>query len=197
VRDADEKHPCPMAGCHCCVPQRCVNRGCVLRCYGMLEIAALPLTVSCAAREQRTPLLTMFSRHKKQTPLKFEVVNNLACGHCVCPMRSRGVCPSLLRTCLLNRLLIAQVCITVLSMSDLPAKYKHLRLITTRGAKAVSTKELFAVNQRCQVSRSLARALSLPFSCVCSLLLAADCTLRARTHRTHTRTDSPRARTGR
>jgi hypothetical protein len=71
-------------------------------------------------------------------------------------------------TCLLNRLLMAQVCITVLSMSDLPAKYKHLRLITTRGAKAVSTKELFAVNQRCQVSRSLARALSLPFSCVCS-----------------------------
>jgi hypothetical protein len=43
-------------------------------------------------------------------------------------MWSRGVCPSLLfpagltRLLMLNRSLIAQVCTTVLSMSDLPAK---------------------------------------------------------------------------
>jgi hypothetical protein len=83
---------------------------------------------------------------------------------------------------MLNRLLIAQVCITVLSMSDLPAKYKHLRLITTRGAKAVSTKELFAVNQRCQVSRSLARALPFLLVRVSVDMCFTDCSLRARTH---------------
>jgi hypothetical protein len=36
-------------------------------------------------------------------------------------------------------------------MTSLPSKYKHLRLMITRGAKAVSTKELFAVNQKAQV----------------------------------------------
>lgn len=41
-----------------------------------------------------------------------------------------------------------EVNIMVLSVSNLPAKYKHVRLMVTRGAKAVSTKELFAVNQR-------------------------------------------------
>jgi hypothetical protein len=37
-------------------------------------------------RSGATPLLTMFSRHKKQTPLKFEVESHLACEQCVCSM---------------------------------------------------------------------------------------------------------------
>eukprot|EP00277_Geminigera_cryophila_P028704 CAMPEP_0179467440 /NCGR_PEP_ID=MMETSP0799-20121207/48567_1 /TAXON_ID=46947 /ORGANISM="Geminigera cryophila, Strain CCMP2564" /LENGTH=520 /DNA_ID=CAMNT_0021272847 /DNA_START=232 /DNA_END=1794 /DNA_ORIENTATION=+ len=37
-------------------------------------------------------------------------------------------------------------------MTNLPSKYKHLRLMLTRGAKAVSTKEMFAVNQKAQPS---------------------------------------------
>ena len=43
-----------------------------------------------------------------------------------------------------------EVSITVLAMENLPSKYKHLRLSLTRGAKAVSTKELFAVNCKAQ-----------------------------------------------
>jgi len=45
-----------------------------------------------------------------------------------------------------------EVTVAVMAMEQLPAKYKHLRLSLTRGAKAVSTKELFAVNCRAQPS---------------------------------------------
>ena len=112
----------------------------------------------------------MFHLHKKkQTPLKFEVASTHALGvRASRPRRgcARGAACS--RGFLRGRLTrgsydvrhpsarppsaLGQVNITVLSMTDLPPKYKHLRLITTRGAKAVSTKELFAVNQKCQVS---------------------------------------------
>mmetsp|Transcript_13734 Transcript_13734/g.31709 ORF Transcript_13734/g.31709 Transcript_13734/m.31709 type:complete len:507 (-) Transcript_13734:912-2432(-) len=47
-----------------------------------------------------------------------------------------------------------EVTITTQLMTQLPAKYKHLRLMLTRGAKAVSTKEIFAVNQRAEPSPS-------------------------------------------
>ena len=37
-----------------------------------------------------------------------------------------------------------EFCVT--KMAGLPSKYKHLRMSLTRGAKAVSSKELFAMN---------------------------------------------------
>ena len=45
-----------------------------------------------------------------------------------------------------------EVLINVTSMTNLPKKYKHLRVMLTRGAKAVSTNELLAANQRVQPS---------------------------------------------
>ena len=43
-----------------------------------------------------------------------------------------------------------EISVTAKLMESLPAKYKHLRLTLTRGAKAVSTKEIYAVNQRAE-----------------------------------------------
>ena len=45
-----------------------------------------------------------------------------------------------------------EVLINVTSMTNLPKKYKLLRVMLTRGAKAVSTNELLAANQRVQPS---------------------------------------------
>jgi len=43
-----------------------------------------------------------------------------------------------------------EVNLTVKLMTGLPAKYKHLRMMLTRGSKAAPTRELFAANQRCE-----------------------------------------------